>query len=126
MLALKVMNKIEENKEDIEKVTTDNLVYVEARIDKLDVLAFETKTLLNIENDVGDETELTSIATEEVEGETNQDSDDSDPEATKKRRDLMAVDFGLDFVHEKVENPLSKVKKAKLGKSLGARVQEKL
>jgi hypothetical protein len=38
----------------------------------------------------------------------------------------MAVDFGLDFVHEKVENPLSKVKKAKLGKSLGARVQEKL
>jgi hypothetical protein len=71
MLALKVMNKIEENKEDIEKVTTDNLVYVEARIDKLDVLAFETKTLLNIENDVGDETELTSIATEEVEGETN-------------------------------------------------------
>jgi hypothetical protein len=46
-------------------------VYVEARIDKLDVLAFETKTLLNIENDVGDETELTSIATEEVEGETN-------------------------------------------------------
>jgi len=72
------MNKIEDNKEDIDKKTTDNLVYVESRIDKLDVQAFETKELLKIENDVGEETEITSIATNEVEDDTVDGSDDSE------------------------------------------------
>jgi hypothetical protein len=130
-MAMKIMDKIDLNKEEIEKKTQDNLSYVEGRIDKLDVLAFETKTLLNIENDVGTETEITSIATNEVEeedeGPSDHSSDDSFDRARKaKKRTAEGVEFGLDFQYKKVDNPLSHVKRAKIGKSLGDRVKEKL
>ena len=77
-LAIRMMNKIEENKDNIDKKTSDNLTYLEARIDKLDVLAFEHAEMLKIEKDVGAETEHTSIATDEVESEAEEEEEETD------------------------------------------------